>query len=367
MNRFIKLTISILSIALFTGCHPKGQKVEEENGPTEVTLKAVKEYAQMLEESVLQEKPTAEIFDCAFDTVAIKKKIAKNSIAASAMDLDYGKEIFEGNLNYGARAVAVVENGGDFRLDTCYGDGKLFHAVFRIYDTLGSVEFDDFTIGQNAAGELKIQDCFIYNLSCWLTEKMESEIVYNAMRNMESLDSTANLMGQVILLHNIGDFSAMLKLLKENPGLAKTYPAYNMYYLIGLRNVSEQYISDLEWLEQQQADKRFFLTHAMSYYASTREIENLFDIMNQLMSHTGDDPIYWVLFGKSLTEAGQYADALNALQNAKIGLGKTLWDIWICELKCYRGLADEDAFNKCLATGKELFGMSDEELAMLFG
>ena len=267
-------------------------------------MKAVKEYAQMLEESVLQEKPTAEIFDCAFDTVAIKRKIAKNSIAASAMDLDYGKEIFEGNLNYGARAVAVVENGGDFRLDTCYGDGKLFHAVFRIYDTLGSVEFDDFTIGQNAAGELKIQDCFIYNLSCWLTEKMESEIVYNAMRNMESLDSTANLMGQVILLHNIGDFSAMLKLLKENPGLAKTYPAYNMYYLIGLRNVSEQYISDLEWLEQQQADKRFFLTHAMSYYANTREIENLFDIMNQLMSHTGDDPIYWVLFGKSLAEAG---------------------------------------------------------------
>lgn len=330
-------------------------------------MKAVKEYAQMLEQSVLQERPTVEIFGNAFDTVAIKAKIAGNSIAASALDLDYGKDIFEGNLNYGDRAVAVVESGGDFRLDTCYQEDGQFHAVFRIYDTLGGVEFDDFTIGQNAAGELKIQDCFIYNLSCWLSEKMESEIVYNAMRNMESLDSAANLMGRVILLHNIGDFSAMLRLLKENPDLAETYPAFNMYYLIGLRHASKNYIADLEWLAERGADKRFLLVHAMSYYASTGQCEKSFETMSQLMSDTGDDPIYWVLFGKSLSEAGQFADALNALQNAKVGLGHTLWDIWICELNCYRGLADEDAFRACLATGKELFGLSDEELTQLFG
>lgn len=365
MKNKLFATIIILCTIFLAGCRNQKSNTDEEKPTVALSLASVTEYARMLEKSVLADNPNPNIFENAFDTVAIKAKIAKNTIAASALDLDYGKFIFDGNLNYGLRAVDAVENGGDFRLDTCYQDENGYHAIFRIYDTIGGVEFDDFLIGMSGKGELKIQDCFIYNLSCWLTDKMESEIVYNAMRNMNESDSSTNLMGKIVLLNEMHDYQGLLQLLKENKSLAAQYPAYNMYYLIAIKNISKDYVSDLMWLKETGIDERFLLVHQMSYYANKAMMDSWLETIDKLMNHTGEDPIFWVLTGKILTDTGDYKTALGALNNARIGLGNYLWDIWIYELRCYKALKDDAAFDACLAAGEKLFGMNQKELKEL--
>ena len=361
------ITIALLlfsALLLFVGCGKKNVSTDTHPDNASLTLQKVTQFARVLEKSILSETPNPDIFNSAFDQTHLRKVLSENSIVSSALDLDYGQQIFEGNLNYGFRACAVVESGGDFRLDTCYEKAGQFHAVFRIYDTLGYLQFDDFTIGANAKGECVIKDEFSYNLSCLLSTKMISEIKYNALRNIEQPDSSSLMIQKVVELSKTGGYAEILRILKSNPTLAQEYPAYNMYYIMAIDHVSTQYMADLEWMKNTGVDERFLLVHAINHLVSIGEADEAFKTMNRLMDYTSDDPIYWVVFGKTLTNNKKYEDALSAFQNAKLAL-PYIWDIWFNELRCYYALGKAETFASCLDAGKQLYGMKEEELQAL--
>lgn len=362
-SRLTIFAIFLLAASLIVSCGKKNQPTTDQDPNAQtLTLDKATEFAKMLEKSILADNPNPDIFNKAFDEAHLREVLSKNSIVSSALDLDYGQQIFEGNLNYGSRAIDAVENGGDFRLDTCYEKAGEFHAVFRIYDTLGYLQFDDFTIGTDAQGDCVIKDEFSYNLSCLLSTKMMSEICYNAMRNIEQMDSAALLIQEINDLSNQEKYAKVLQLLKENRALAQQYPAYNMYYIMAIDHVSNDYMADLEWIKENGVDERFLLVHTINHLVELGAAEDAFQFMSKLMDYTNDDPIYWVVFGKTLTHNGKYVDALSAFHNAKLAL-PYIWDIWNSELKCYYGLKDQKTFTSCLQAGKQLYGMTDEELA----
>ena len=84
-------------------------------------------------------------------------------------------------------------------------------------------------------------------------------------------------------------------------------------------------------------------------------------MIQQLIDYTGEDPIYWVFYGKSLYNSGDYEGALKAYNNAEQAM-PAIWDIWTGKLNCYYRLHDKEAFNECLSHAEELFGMSEVEV-----
>ena len=52
------------------------------------------------------------------------------------------------------------------------------------------------------------------------------------------------------------------------------------------------------------------------------------------------------------------------VQLAEDGL-PLIWDLWYSERQCYARLKDQAGYDKCLAKGKEAYGMSEEELRNL--
>ena len=243
---------------LCCGCHQKKSDNEVHQPPTSETLslESVATFARMLEQSVNNDSPAPDMINNAFDKTAFREKLSRDSEVASALDLNFGQEIFNGNLNYGDRVAGTINGGGDFRFDTCYQAGKEFHVVFRLYDTLGETHFDDYTVALRN-NELKIVEGFSFDYGCKLTTKIASEIMYNALKTMGKLDASAQTMEKIVELNKAGKYGEMMTILQAHQELALHYPAYNLYYLIAIRHASSNYIADLHKLRQTGVNERF--------------------------------------------------------------------------------------------------------------
>lgn len=357
------LTILLIFSILCCGCHQKKSDNEVHQAPTSETLslESVATFARMLEQSVNNDSPAPDMINNAFDKAAFREKLSRDSEVASALDLNFGQEILDGNLNYGDRVASMIDGGGDFRFDTCYQAGKEFHVVFRLYDTLGETHFDDYTVALRN-NELKIVEGFSFDYGCKLTTKIASEIMYNALKTMGQLDASAQTMEKIVELNKAGKYGEMMTILQAHQELALHYPAYNLYYLIAIRNASSNYIADLHKLRQTGVNERFILAHELSYYSGTNDFKAITNTIDSLIKFTGDDPVFCIQAAKTLKNAKRYEDALQFYNVAKAGM-PYLWDIWKGELDCYRRLNDETKFNSCLEAGKQLYGLNDAELA----
>ena len=99
----------------------------------------------------------------------------------------------------------------------------------------------------------------------------------------------------------------------------------------------------------------------MIYYTNKGKADELEPVIQQLINYTGEDPIYWVFYGKALYNSGDYTGAVKAYDNAQLAMS-AIWDIWQGQLDCYYHLRNREAFNECLSHAEELFGMSEVEV-----
>ncbi len=338
----------------------KKQKATEETSADTLIIneQLAIEFAQKIEQSVLNEVP--DFFNEAFDKQHIKEVIsAQNSIVSSSFDMDFGREAFDNNFKYGDFAVNAVQDGGDFRFLKHYVKDGIHHVIFRIYDDFG-LKIDDFTLGVNSKNEIRIKDAYIYNMSSTFSNVVMHDLLYCTMMNTEP-DAAAQAITKAEKLLNEKKYAQLLSYLKEKKSLIKDFPYYNFFYINALNETSTHFVSDLEALRKDSLDERCILVHKLIYYMNVAKPAEVENTIQQLMDFTGEDPIYWVFYGKSLANAKKYNDALKAYSNAEQGM-PTIWDIWEGKLQCYYQLHDDENFKSCLAEANEKFGMSESEV-----
>lgn len=344
----------VLCLALVGVSCKKKEQTEKKHTLTEAEMtKAVKDFIQQAEKSVRDGK--ADFLNNAVDTVALKAAVEKKG---SALDLGAGMEIFHGNCAFGDYLCAIEESGGSFRFDTTYVKNGQHHVVLRTYDGNGNFQFEDLQIGFKN-GKALIQDAFLYSITSNLSDKIASESTLNVFMTIDNPTEDARNMIMATALCANGEYGKMWKLLNEQRANLQQFTSFYKFYTIGLHECSTDFAGDLEALG---ADMRFNLYHQLCHAIRTGNAEAAIQQISQLIDYTGDDPIYWVLYAKALTNSKQYQEALAAYNTAKQGMDY-IWDIWTGELTCYKRLRDTETFNNCLQAGKILYGLSDEEIA----
>ena len=181
----------------------------------------------------------------------------------------------------------------------------------------------------------------------------------NVFMTIDSPTEEARNMITVTALCANGEYQQMWKLLNDQKSQLQQFTSFYKFYTIGLHACSTDFTGDLEAIG---GDKRFVLYHQLCHAIRTGDAESTLQYISQLIDYTGDDPIYWVLYAKVLTNAQRYQEALAAYNTAKQGMDY-IWDIWTGELTCYKRLRNAETFNNCLQAGKILYGLSDEEIA----
>lgn len=356
MKKVSILIICFLGLLLGQGCHHKN-KSEETNAPVELTEQTVTAFAQDIAKGIVQEHPDA--LNNAIDEESIRQLVSENSIVYSGFDVEGGKEYFEKCLHLGDQAVKAVSAGGDFAFTRYYFKNGEHHIVFRTYDDF-NLNFMDFVV-DTVNSELKLKDGFIYNTGSTLSKNIEYSMLLNLMLQTNPTDN-AHWLQNAQELTMEGQSSEALQLLKAHKDELKEYPLYYQLYIANLyKSNAKNFIPQMENLKD-EINERYMLLHKLLYYFNEGKISNTEEVINQLIPHTGDDPIYLLFYGKACMNAKDYQRALDCLITAESAL-PLLWDLWYSELQCYKALKDTEGFDTCLQRGKQAYGMSDSDLA----
>ncbi len=353
----LKLIVIICFLLSLVACKSKAP-VEEGIILDENSVSA---FALQLEQSVLNGNP--DVYNQAFDKAYLKSIICDNSIVNSSLDADFGQEFFESNFHAGDEAVAVVDNGGDFKFVRYYlnEEDRSHHVVFRTYKDF-ILNFFDYTV-DTLGDNLVIKDGFIYNMGCDFSDNIRENILLNVLykTNPEGITS---LLSQIKDLSDQGKSKEALQLLKEHETELQDLSYYWQLYIANLYKTcpKTQYIDSLNALSNKGLDQRVLLLHQLMFDLNEGMTEDCENTINQLIEFTGDDPIYLLIFGKANFYAKNYEIALGCYETANQYL-PPLWDLWYGQLECFHALHDTEGFNRCLETAKENYGMSEEELA----
>jgi tetratricopeptide (TPR) repeat protein len=356
MKKIILLTICALCITIIGVSCKKKQSSESTDTLTEQQKKeAIATFIKEAEKSVHDGK--ADFLNHAVDTVALKA-----AVAAKCTDIEAGGNFFSDNCTYGDYLCAIEETGGSFRFDTIYVQNGKYHVVLRTYNSAGNIQFEDLQLGFNH-GKIVIEDAFLYSITANLSDKIASEIMLKIYATNDNPTDDARNMVAAIALCESGAYEQMWQLMNTQKNrLQQQFTDFYKFYTIGLHECSTNFTGDLEALRNDGADERFILYHQLCHAIRIGDAEAAMQHISKLIDYTGDDPIYWVLYAKALTNAKQYKEALAAYNTAKQGMDY-IWDIWTGELTCYKRLRDTETFNSCLQAGKFLYGLSNDEIA----
>jgi len=347
--------VLLLSISLLASCKKKQESAATADSTLILNEQLATEFAQKIEMSVLNEAP--DFFDNAFDKKHIREVISEaNSIVASAFDTKFGREAFDNNFRYGTFAVAAIQDGGDFRFVSHYEKEGEHHVIFRIFRDFYP-EIYDCILGISDNNEVKIKEAYIYNLSSTLSNLVLQDVLYCTMMNTEP-DEAARVVTTAEELYDAGKFRPLLQHLQDNKELIKEYPYYSFFYIQSINELSSNFIADLEKMKEDGIDERCILVHKLIYYTNTGKTDAVESVIQRLIDYTGEDPIYWVFYGKALANGGDWEGALKAYSNAELAM-PTIWDIWAGKLDCHYHLNNKEAFDECLSHAEELFGMSE--------
>lgn len=356
MKKTFFLIICLVALMGLQGCHKKANTTQAVE-PVELNEQTVTAFAQGIAKGIVQEHPDA--LNQAIDEENIRQLVSENSIVYSGFDVEGGKEYFEKCLHLGEQAVKAVHDGGDFAFSRYYCDNGEHHIVFRIYDDF-NLNFMDFVV-DTVNGELKLKDGFIYNTGSTLSKNIEYSMLLNLMIQTNPTDN-AHWLQEAQKLTLDGQNAKALQMLKNHKDELKEYPLYYQLFIANLYKTNAQnFIPQMETLKE-DIDERYMLLHKLLYYFNEGKVSNTEEVINQLIPHTGDDPIYLLFYGKACMNAKDYQRALDCLTTAESAL-PLLWDMWYSELKCYKALKDTEGFDTCLQRGKQAYGMSDSDLA----
>lgn len=298
----------------------------------------------------------------AIDKDYIKSLVTENSIVYSGFDVEGGEAYFEKCLHLGNQAVQTVNNGGDFTFVKYYTLDNEHHVIFRSYDNF-ALNFWDFEV-DTVGGELRLHDGFLYNAGCLLSKSVQYGMLYNLMLQTNP-DSEVQWLQKAEEQTINGKHAEALRILTEHRTGLEEYPIYWQLFIANLyKTAPSRFIQELNALEESGLNQRYLLLHRLLYYTNNGQVAETEQTIDQLIPHTGDDPIYLLFYGKAAMLSGKYADALTVLQTAEEVL-PLLWDLWYAELQCYKHLNDTAGYKKCLSKGKEAYGMSDSELKNL--
>jgi len=344
-------------LALLTSCNNKSKMIEDD--PIMLTEESAIAFAKQMENSVAGFNFNATFLNDAFDKEYIKSIISNHPIVYSALDTDFGQHFFNQSFNFGNEVLTAVENGGDFRFVRYYEKDEEHHIIMHLYRDF-SLKIFDFML-DTIDNQVKIKDGFLYDLSDTYSNQVCYNIVYGVLQrtNPEGITSVFMQLNQLLKEKKTKEVQ---KFLKENQTLLQEYPVYQYYKIQNSFDIDpKNHISFLEQLEKEGLDARTVLLHKMHYYSNAGKTDLLMQVIEQLINYTGDAPIYLLFCGKSCSIAGDYKTALYCYENAETGM-PVIWDLWYGKLECYAKLKMEKEFNATLSLGKELYGMSEEEL-----
>lgn len=295
------------------------------------------------------------------DKENIRKLISENSIVYSGLDVDGGQAYFDKCLQLGDQALLAINNGGDYTFVKYYVQNDEHHIIMRSYDNF-NLNFQDFII-DTVQGKLKIKDGFIYNLGCNLSESIKYSMLYNLMLQTNP-ESDVKWLQQAEELTLNGKHAQAISILSEHKDAIKEYPLfYQLWIANQYQSDATHFIAHLNELKN-DIDERYFLLHSLLYYFNEGKLAETEQTINQLIPHSGDDPIYLLFYGKANYYSKQYDDALTIFKTAEKSM-PLLWDLWYGELQCLKQLKDDAEYQKCLQKGKEAYGMSEQELQSL--
>ena len=352
------LILLLLTVVLLASCKKKQESDTAADSTLILNEQLATDFAQQIEQSVLNEAP--DFYNDAFDKKRIREVIsAANSIVASAFDTQFGRTAFDNNFRNGDFAVNEVLDGGDFRFLRYYEKDGEHHVIFRTYNDFG-LQISDCILGISEANEVTIKNAYLYNLSSTFSNMVLHDMLYCTMMNTEP-DETARALNTAEELFNDGKYKQLLQHLQTNKELIKDYPYYSFFYIQALNELQTDFVANLEKMKEDGLDDRCILVHELIYYTHAGKADALEPVIQQLIDYTGEDPIYWVFYGKALYNSGDYTGALKAYNNAEQAM-PTIWDIWTGKLDCYYRLHDKEAIKECLSHAEELFGMSEVEV-----
>ena len=352
------LILLLLAVVLLASCKKKQGTDTAADSTLVLNEQLATEFAQKVEMSVLNEAP--DFYNDAFDKKHIREVIsAANSIVASAFDTQFGRAAFDNNFRNGDFAVNEVLDGGDFRFLKYYEKDGEHHVIFRTYNDFG-LQISDCILGISEDNEVTIKDAYLYNLTSTFSNMVLHDMLYCTMMNTEP-DEAARALNTAEELFNDGKYKQLLQHLQTNKELIKDYPYYSFFYIQALNELQTDFIANLEKMKEDGLDDRCVLVHKLIYYTHAGKADALEPVIQQLIDYTGEDPIYWVFYGKALYNGGDYEGALKAYTNAELAM-PAIWDIWTGKLDCYYRLHDKEAIKECLSHAEELFGMSEVEV-----
>ena len=352
------LILLLLAVTLFASCKKKQQAETTADSTLVLNEQLATEFAQKIEMSVLNEAP--DFYNDAFDKQHIREvRSEANSIVASAFDTQFGRAAFDNNFRNGDFAVGTVMDGGDFRFLRYYEKDGEHHVIFRIYNDFG-LKIDDCILGISDDNKVTIKDAYLYNLSSTFSNVVLHDLLYCTMMNTEA-DEAARALTTAEELLTDGKYKQLLQHLQANKELIKEFPYYSFFYIQAINELQTDFIANLEKMKEDGTDDRCILVHKLIYYTNSGKADAVESVIQQLIDYTGEDPVYWVFYGKALANGGDYAGALKAYNNAQLAM-PAIWDIWNGQLDCHYHLRDKEAFNECLSHAEELFGMSEVEV-----
>lgn len=355
--RTIKILCIACTLLLLAGACKTKAPVEEAIILDENSVSA---FAMQIEQSVLNGNP--DTYNQAFDKAYLKSLIRDNSIVNSSLDADFGQQFFESNFHAGDEAIALVDNGGDFKFVRYYlnAEDSSHHIVFRTYNDF-ILNFFDYVV-DTLGGSLVIKDGFIYNSGNLFSDNIRENVLLNVLykTNPEGITS---ILSQIKNLSDQGKSSEALQLLNEHETELKDLSYYWQLYIANLYKTcpKTQYIESINALKDRGLDQRTLLLHQLMFNLNEGRTEACEGTINQLIEFTGDDPIFLLIFGKTNFYAKNYETALGCYETANQYL-PPLWDLWYGQLECYHAMHNTEGFNQCLETAKQNYGMTEEEL-----
>lgn len=354
MNRTKYIFIILLCLTL-VGCKNR-KKAEEAVESVALTEQSVRGFAQNIAQGIVH--GNADALNKVIDQANVKRLVGENSIVYSGFDVEGGQKYFENGLHIGEAAVGAVNNGGDFAFSRYYCQDNIHHIVFRSYDNF-IVNFYDFTV-DTVQGKLMIQDGFIYNAGCQLSKNIQGGMLYNLMLQTNP-DSDVQWLAKAEEMTKQGQSGKALSILNEHKDALKEYPVFYQLYIANLyQNNTANFISKLDEM-QNELDERYILLHKLLFFINTGKVNDAENTINALIPHTGDDPIFLFLFGYTKLKSKDFQSALDCFKMVEKSM-PLVWDLWQCELQCYKALNDKNGLEQCLQRGKGAYGLSDEEL-----
>lgn len=353
-----KLILGILitcSLLLCSACKHKKESAQQQIH-IELNEQTVTDFAKSIVESVYN--GNAELLNNAIDKEHIKSLISGNSIVYSGFDVEGGQKYFESCLRLGDIAVQTVNDGGVFDFVNYYKKDGKHHVIFRTYNDF-IINFSDYVV-DTIGGKIKIQDGFIYNTGSLLSKNVEYSMLYNLMLQTNP-ESDVQWLQKAENLTKMGSYAQSLSTLKEHKEALKEYPLYHQLYIADLYKTNAKNFDSQLDLIKDEIDERYYLLHKLLYYTNEGNPLGAEQTINALIPHSGDDPIFLLMYAKAEMENGNYGNALTCLKSAENAL-PLFWDFWACKMKCLAKTNDVAGYSECVQQGKEAFGLSDEEI-----